>query len=157
AIDLGCGTGTNVIYLAQHGFQAVGVDISSQAVAKARSKAQQASVAARFHVGDVTRLGEPHGPPVEGPFDLALDMGCLHSLKADRRLSYASALAQITRPGAVYLLYAFKPGQRGYLFGGPPGISPQEVEAILTDAFRLVKVEEGSSYRPSAWYRLERS
>ena len=26
ALDLGCGTGTNAIYLAQHGFETVGID-----------------------------------------------------------------------------------------------------------------------------------
>jgi methyl halide transferase len=35
----GCGTGTNVIFLAQHGFNVLGVDISEVAVDKARAKA----------------------------------------------------------------------------------------------------------------------
>jgi len=40
-LEVGCGTGTNAIYLAQHGFEVVGVDISPLAVDKARDKAHR--------------------------------------------------------------------------------------------------------------------
>jgi len=40
ALDLGCGSGTNVIYLARHGWEAVGVDFSPVAIAQARQKAK---------------------------------------------------------------------------------------------------------------------
>src|SRR5262249_26769783 len=38
ALEVGCGTGTNAIYLAQHGFEVTGVDISPLAVENARAK-----------------------------------------------------------------------------------------------------------------------
>ncbi len=75
AIDLGCGTGENVIYLAQQDFDVIGADISSRAIAKARRKAQAARVSPTFITGDMTNL-----TGVEGPFDLVVDSGCLHSL-----------------------------------------------------------------------------
>ena len=39
ALDVGCGSGTNAIYLAEHGFEVVGVDISPVAIENARAKA----------------------------------------------------------------------------------------------------------------------
>ncbi|TEU13475.1 MAG: class I SAM-dependent methyltransferase [Anaerolineales bacterium] len=75
AIDLGCGIGENVIYLAQQGFDASGVDISPRGIAKARRKAQAAGVSPTFLVSDVTNLAG-----IKGPFDLLVDNGCLHSL-----------------------------------------------------------------------------
>src|SRR5262245_52621837 len=39
-LEVGCGTGTNAIYLAQQGFDVVGVDISPVAVENARAKAR---------------------------------------------------------------------------------------------------------------------
>ena len=36
ALDLGCGTGTNVRYLAEHGWQATGLDFAPSAIAQAR-------------------------------------------------------------------------------------------------------------------------
>src|SRR6267378_7272369 len=56
AIDLGCGTGTNSIYLAQHGWDATGIDFVPRAIKAARRKAAAAGVSPRFMVGDVTRL-----------------------------------------------------------------------------------------------------
>ncbi|MBI2830315.1 MAG: class I SAM-dependent methyltransferase, partial [Chloroflexi bacterium] len=44
AIDLGCGTGANAIYLAQHGFDVTGIDFSEAAIEKARARAEEAGV-----------------------------------------------------------------------------------------------------------------
>jgi methylase of polypeptide subunit release factors len=38
ALEVGCGTGTDAIYLAQHGFEVIGVDVSRLAVENARAK-----------------------------------------------------------------------------------------------------------------------
>ena len=38
ALDLGCGTGTNVAYLAAHGFEVVGIDFSRPAIERARAR-----------------------------------------------------------------------------------------------------------------------
>lgn len=80
ALDLGCGTGTNVITLAQHGWQVIGVDYVKRAIRRAKFKASQAGVSAEFIVNDVTRLKD-----VEGVFDLVLDIGCFHSLEAGEK------------------------------------------------------------------------
>ncbi len=50
--DLGCGTGTIAVLLAEHGYDVVGVDLSPQMIDRARAKAVERSVAVRFHVGD---------------------------------------------------------------------------------------------------------
>ena len=39
ALDLGCGTGTDCIYLADQGWEALGVDFAPKAIAIARSRA----------------------------------------------------------------------------------------------------------------------
>jgi len=149
AIDLGCGTGTNVVYLAQHGFDVVGVDVARLAIVKARRKAKAAKVAARFFVHDVTDLSF-----LRETFDFALDMGCLHSLNEADRTRYAASLGAVTRPGSLYLLYAFAPRQESW---GPAGISREGVEQIFADSFRLTEMQEGTfAGRPSAWYYLAR-
>ena len=58
ALDLGCGTGTNTIFMAKQGRQAIGLDFVPEAIKKARSKARQAGVdgRAQFQMADVTRL-----------------------------------------------------------------------------------------------------
>ena len=141
ALDLGCGTGTNGVYLARHGWEAVGVDFAGRAIAKARRRARDAGVSCAFLVGDVTRLA------VAGPFDLALDLGCLHSIPVGGRAGYAAGLGRVVRPGGTYLLYAFAPGGPAF------GLTREDVRATFADAFDVVSFEEGKG-RPSAWYTL---
>ena len=100
AIDLGCGTGTNVITLAQHGWQVNGVDFAPRAIKTAQKKAKYAKIDVDLHVGDVTKLRDVHGK-----FDLALDMGCFHNLD-DKKEDYLNRLDEILAPSGFWLLYA---------------------------------------------------
>lgn len=100
AIDLGCGTGTNVVTLAQHGWEVTGVDVAFLALYKARKKANTASVQAQFKLRDVSKLRG-----IQGPFDLALDMGCFHNL-VEKQRDYLARLDEILVPNGYWLLYA---------------------------------------------------
>ena len=147
ALDLGCGTGTNVVYLAKHAWDAVGVDFAGRAIAKARDRARRAGVRAAFHVADVTRLGF-----LSGPFDLALDIGCLHSLPPADRPAYAGELERLVRHGGTYLLYTFAPDGPAY------GLTREDVSATFGRSFDLAGAGMGTGPRgrPSAWYTLTR-
>jgi SAM-dependent methyltransferase len=144
ALDLGCGTGTNVVYLARRGWDASGIDFSPKAIALAKRRAREAAVTERAHflVADATRL-----PDLGAPFDLALDMGCLHSIPVERRDAYARGLLSRLAPGGTYLLYTFCPPDRY-------GIARDKVERLF-GPLRLVSFAEGTG-RPSAWYRFAR-
>ncbi len=145
AIDLGCGTGTNAIYLAQHGFDVIGVDSAVLAILKARWKARRAGVQVRFHLGLVHRLDF-----LRQPMDFALDIGCLHGLWEADRPDYAAALARHIRPGGYYLLYAWS--NRGWA-----GLDPPEVAALFGDAFEILWTREGEEHRaPAFWYLMRR-
>lgn len=48
ALDLGCGEGADAIWLAEDGWQVVAVDVSANALERARAAAQQHDVAARI-------------------------------------------------------------------------------------------------------------
>ncbi len=153
ALDVGCGTGTNAIYLARNGFEVVGVDFSPKAIATARDKARRAGVAVEFHVADVTRL-----PFLREPFDFILDIGCFHALDAAGRARYAAEIARLARAGGVFLLYAFSPRppeQRGHLIPTRnAGVAPEEVQQIFARDFALERIERGADRgeRPSAWF-----
>lgn len=155
ALDLGCGTGTNCLYLAQHGWQTIGVDITSPAIARAREKARKAGPmpgSVRFIRGDVTRLEKL---PIGEPCSLLLDMGCLHGLPEDRRPDYAEGVAYFAAPGALYLLHGFEPRMMGMR---RVGFTQEDIERLFRGAFRLEKVEYGTNRggAPSAWYWLRR-
>ena len=77
ALDIGCGTGDSSIYLAQHGWQVIGVDYVSKPLAKARAKAEANRVSVEFVEADVTRLS---ATGIGAGFDLVVDNGCLHGM-----------------------------------------------------------------------------
>jgi cyclopropane fatty-acyl-phospholipid synthase-like methyltransferase len=150
ALDLGCGTGTNCIYLAHHGWEAVGVDFSFLAIRRAWRKARRAGVDCRFYRNDVTDLAF-----LAEPFDLVLDIGCLHSLPQERWERYAAEVARLVRPEGPYLLYAFTPRPDQ---STTRGVAPKEVRSLFTPAFAVEREELGEdpSGPRSAWYWLRR-
>jgi SAM-dependent methyltransferase len=150
AVDLGCGTGKNAVYLARQGWRAVGIDISLLAILQARWRTLRTEGTARFYRADVTNLLF-----LERPFDLVLDIGCLHSLPARDRTPYASELIRLTRSGSWYMLYAFLPRDRQ---GVPAGIAPKVIKDLFTPAFDLERQKGGEDPTgpSSAWYWLRR-
>jgi SAM-dependent methyltransferase len=146
ALDLGCGTGTNVAYLVRNGWEAIGVDASRQAIAAAeRTIAGQPR--ARVFAGDVTRLA---GLPLGDPFDLVLDIGCFHSVARHRRDDYAIGVAERTVAGAVLFVWGFA-GSRRFL-----GVTPREMRDRFAPWFEPVGRIAGTEPRGAAWYRLRR-
>ncbi|MEM9752961.1 MAG: methyltransferase domain-containing protein [Planctomycetota bacterium] len=75
ALDLGCGTGALSCYLAEQGFDVVGLDIAPTAIAHAIRESKQRGLDIAFEVSDVCR--EPFPPD---PYDLILDGHLLHCI-----------------------------------------------------------------------------
>jgi SAM-dependent methyltransferase len=123
ALDIGCGTGTNAIYLAERGWDAVGVDMVPGALAIARRRAEEVGVSPCFVEGDVTRLRD-FG--VGGGYDLLTDIGCFHTIPADRRQPYVESVTEAAAPGATFLLVGCAPSPR--ISPVRTGITPEEVE-----------------------------
>jgi SAM-dependent methyltransferase len=150
ALDLGCGTGTNAITLAKHGWQVTGIDFAALAIRVARRKARKAGLQVDFKIGDVSQPKK-----IQGPFELILDIGCFHSLSATERAEYIRNLECLLAPEGIFLSYVFfrDPDQTG------PGLIEEDMQA-LSDRFCLVNRQDGSERgkRPSAWltYRKHR-
>jgi SAM-dependent methyltransferase len=103
AIDLGSGTASNCIYLAQHGFDVTGVDFAPAAIERGRSLAKEAGVSVHFIIDDLTDLKH-----VTGTFDLLIDYGTLDDLTPKNRELYLRNVIPLTHPGSLVLLYAFE-------------------------------------------------
>ncbi|MBO0702524.1 MAG: class I SAM-dependent methyltransferase [Candidatus Dormibacteraeota bacterium] len=124
ALDIGCGTGTETIYLAEHGWEATGVDMVPRALSLARRKAAAAGVSPRFVEADATRL-QDFG--VGDGYDLLLDFGCFHTLPADQRDAYVESVSRAAAPGATFLLIGFtRPPRVAPMHAG---LSTEEVRA----------------------------
>ncbi len=154
ALDLGCGTGTSVRYLLQHGWQADGVDFVQKAVEMARAKlATFPEERYRVVRHDVTTLKTCEA--LRPPYDLLVDIGCGHSVSAEQEAAYAQDVADLVRPGGVYMLYAHMPTDTRSI-----GWRPDDVARIFLPHFTLVWQalnDDTTTGFPSGWYRLEKS
>jgi SAM-dependent methyltransferase len=106
ALDLGCGTGRNAIYMALHAWETIGVEMVGYAVEVARHKASAAAeaVPVRFVQGDVTRLADLD---IGADFDLFIDGGCYHMIPPHRRDAYAESVTRVAAPGAHLIMVGF--------------------------------------------------
>jgi SAM-dependent methyltransferase len=134
ALEVGCGTGTNAVWLAQQGFNVTAVDISPLAIERARAKAAAAGVAVRFIAGDLTTR-----PDFVGPFDFFFDRGLYHIVRNIDLAGYLGVLERTLRPGAVGLLLA---GNARLPRTGPPIVTEDEIRAELGSLFEIVRLRE---------------
>jgi SAM-dependent methyltransferase len=151
ALDLGCGTGTNVIYLARHGWEAIGVDFSPLAIQQARQKAGGIP-GASFVEGDVSRLSQLG---IDGLFDFVLDIGCFHGLPDSARQAYAREVARVSRPGALFMLWAIASARRP-LLPGVPAMQDKEIAEYFGRDFILEGIQSGKARWRANWYTLRR-
>jgi len=98
-LDIGCGAGSNVLFLAQKGFEAHGIDLSPGAVRAARTRALAAGLSVDVREGDALALEFP-----DGRFEGLVDIGCFHTLPVRRRADYAREVARVLRPGGSFVL-----------------------------------------------------
>jgi SAM-dependent methyltransferase len=99
ALDVGCGAGTEVVFLAQAGFRAIGVDVAPAALAIAAQRARAAKVEVELLEGSALSL------PLEGDsVDFVNDRGLLHHIPEGERSRYAREVARVLKPGGVLVL-----------------------------------------------------
>jgi SAM-dependent methyltransferase len=135
-LDVGCGRGSNLIWLAGRGFEGWGVDVSEEAIRQARARAPagvRLSVLGSLEIG---ALGE-------GLFDYVLDMGCyhLHEFTPELRPLHAAAIHSALRPGGELLLICFSPREPAE-WGGPRRVPREELDEVFGPLFELADIRE---------------
>ncbi len=156
ALDIGCGTGDNAIWLAQQHFVAMGCDISQTAIEKAKEKAAMSNVDCSFIVADFLN------DRVSGsPFGLVIDRGCLHCVDtAEERRRFAENVASHLEEGGLWLTLAGNAdGQVREI--GPPTLTAGELVDAVEPYCEILSLAAGyfgsdQSDPPKAWVCLMR-
>ncbi|GAA3670882.1 class I SAM-dependent methyltransferase [Lentzea roselyniae] len=135
--DLGCGTGSLSVLLAQAGHEVRGVDLSPRMVAAARAKANAAGVSAAFVQGDASR--SPYAP---ASCDVVLARHVLWALPDP-----AAALkiwVDLLRPGGLLVLVEGR-------WSTGAGLTAAECRALVLDVRREADVTRLDD--PALWGR----
>jgi len=135
ALEIGCGTGTNCVWLAQQGFEVTGVDVAPLAIEMAKERAQAAGLQAQFLTADVLAL-----PALNGPFGFFFDRGCYHAVRRSAADKYAPAVARHLAAGARGLILAGN--AREPHEPGPPVVTEEQLRRELGLAFTILDLRE---------------
>ncbi len=130
ALELGCGTGTNAVFLAQQGWQVTAIDGAPLAIARARQLAEQHQVTVNWMEGDVCDL-----PELEMTFDFLFDRGCFHCVRLVNVSGYLETLRKCTHTGSQLLVLTGNSNETRE--GGPPRLSESELRFDLEPLFAV--------------------
>ena len=152
-LEVGTGTGTNAIWLAERGFSVLGVDISPLAIEKARAKLVRPDLRCSFMTLDFLAV-----PPTEDRFDFVFDLGCFHVFdEPEERSRFAEYVAAALKPGGLWLsLIGSTEGAPRDV--GPPRRSAHEVTLATEPALEIVELRS-AEFRANdvkAWFCLSR-
>jgi SAM-dependent methyltransferase len=145
-LDSGCGTGENTLLAAQRGADAVGVDFSPLAIERARGKAAERGITARFEVADVLRLGQ-----LGLAFDTVIDSGVFHVFDDADRVRYVTSLASVLEPGGTCYLACFSEHEPGD--AGPRRVRQDDLRAAFSGGWSVTEiVPEAFEVNPGPWF-----
>lgn len=152
-LEIGSGTGTNAIWMAERGFEVVGVDVAPLAVERARAKMEGRDLRCRFEAWDILAA-----PPPGGPFEFVFDRGCFHAFdEAAERQRFAANVAAVLAPEGLWLsmIGSTEGGAREV---GPPRRSAGEVVVAIEPVLEIVALRsaEFSGHGAKAWLCLSR-
>jgi SAM-dependent methyltransferase len=152
-LEVGAGTGTNAIWLAERGFDVLGVDVSSLAVEKARAKLEGPDLQCRFATLDFLAAPVP-----DGPFQFVFDRGCFHVFdEPGERARFAANVAAVLAQGGLWLsLIGSTEGVPRQV--GPPRRSAREVALAIEPELEIVEMRS-AAFRGNdakAWFCLSR-
>ncbi len=129
-LDIGCGTGENALYFAEHGHEVWGIDFTSAAIHKAQEKAAQRHLAVTFLVLNVLELHT-----LGRTFDTVIDTGLFHTLSDEERPLFVDNLATVMDRGGTYFMLCFselEPGDHG-----PRRVTQAEIRNSFQDGWHI--------------------
>ncbi len=135
-LEVGCGTGTSSIWMAQQGFRVTGMDISTSAIGIAEARAAEKGVACRFTAADFLNCRVD-----DAPFVFAFDRGCFHSTGGQEgRAAFVQQMASCLGSEGLWLSLIGNSDQ--IVEGkGPPRLSAAELTASVEPFFEILQLE----------------
>jgi len=132
-LDSGCGTGEHALLAASRGADVTGIDVAPTAIDRARAKARERALPARFEVADALHLEH-----LGGTFDTVIDSGVFHVFSDEDRPRYVASLAAVLPSGGACYLMCFSDRQPGDW--GPRRIRADELRAAFSENWTVESI-----------------
>jgi methyl halide transferase len=137
-LDVGCGTGDNVIWLTRQGFKMTGIDLSKTAIEQAKLKIKNEGVLADLYTLDFLQEKVPGNP-----FSFVFDRGCFHTFDSDEERSvYARNVHQLLAENGLWLTLAGNYDD-GRLEIGPPKRKALQIIQAVEPWFNIISLTVG--------------
>jgi len=152
-LEIGAGTGTNALWLAERGFEVLGVDVAPLAVEQAMAKLNGRDLGCRFLTLDFLAADPP-----DGPFHFVFDRGCFHVFdEPEERARFAAQVAAALAPGGLWLSLIGSTEGEAREFG-PPRRSAREVVLAIEPVLEVVELRtvQFHIHHATAWLCLSR-
>ncbi len=138
ALEIGCGTGDNAIFLSKRGFDVTATEIVEMAMEAARAKASEAGARCCFMLENIVENS------IDGaPFDFVFDRGCFHSFdtQVDREKFVQSVARHMVAGGYWLSLIGNADDKRQG--PGPPRRTATEIVTVVEPLFEIVLLKAG--------------
>ncbi len=137
-LDIGCGTGNNVIWLQQQGFNATGIDCTEIAIQRAREKAGKVKIDSAFYVHDFMGNNVPGAP-----FEFTFDRGCFHHFLQFNNLNqFAAKVALVLKNQGLWMTMTGN-ADESREGPGPPQLSARQIVLAVEPYFKIISLIAG--------------
>jgi methyl halide transferase len=134
-LELGCGTGTDSIYLARKGFNVVGIDFSPSAIKEAEEKAREEHLEehCHFYLKDACGLSS-----MKNKFDFAYDKTCFDNIDSAKRTDYIRSVRSVLEPNAKFLLLSISDTDKN---SSNSGLSEDDLRMLFSKKFQMMSLK----------------
>jgi SAM-dependent methyltransferase len=152
-LDVGCGIGSESVFLSVRGMNVTAIDISPSAIETARQLASIYGTDVEFKVADMLSI-----PVSDSEFDVVCDQGCFHHMSDEERPKYVNELLRVLKPNGLFVLRSYSDKIEGE-GSQPRRISSKELletfsELNLEHLERVLSFSTPKRFRPIGWFSL---
>lgn len=152
-LEVGCGLGTESVFLAARGMDVTAMDISEAAVKRGKQIADVYGVNVNWVADDLIK-----SDLFNEEFDIITDQGCFHHMHEDERKLYAEKIKKYLKPGGMFILRSFS----DKIPGGPQPrrVSSDDLINTFHADFKLEHMERILSFsserydKPISWFTI---
>lgn len=104
-LEVGCGPGANICFMAREGYTVSGIDGSQVAIDRAKQRLAKENLTANLHVGDVMRL-----PFADASVDGVMDIECIYANSVEDTKEILKEIKRVLKPNGLFFSKTFMAG-----------------------------------------------